>query len=38
MPAERIVCLMTETTEVVYLLGEQARIVGSLTHLSLRTA
>lgn len=28
MPAERIVCLTTETTEVLYLLGEQARIVG----------
>jgi iron complex transport system substrate-binding protein len=25
---ERIVCLTTETTEVLYLLGEQARIVG----------
>jgi len=26
--AQRIVCLTTETTEVLYLLGEQARIVG----------
>lgn len=28
MPAERIVCLTAETTGVLYLLGEQARIVG----------
>ncbi len=26
--AQRIVCLTTETTEVLYLLGEQDRIVG----------
>jgi len=38
MPAKRIVCLTTETTEVLYLLGEQARIVGSQAHPSLRTA
>jgi iron complex transport system substrate-binding protein len=28
MPASRIVCLTAETTEVLYLLGEQQRIVG----------
>src|ERR1700704_3344209 len=27
-PAERIVCLTEETTETLYLLGEQHRIVG----------
>ena len=27
-PPERIVCLTEETTETLYLLGEEARIVG----------
>jgi len=27
-PPERIVCLTEETVETLYLLGEQARIVG----------
>lgn len=29
-PPERIVCLTEETTETLYLLGEQRRIVGNL--------
>ena len=27
-PPERIICLTTETVEVLYMLGEQYRIVG----------
>ena len=34
MPAERIVCLTTETTEVLYLFGEQARIFGISGHIN----